>query len=186
MKGKEIITMILALLVVFGTTEAQKKIDKKKVPKVVYSAFGEQYPDAVVQKWEMPDCDCYEDWINQWEAQMSEKYPQDYSSPNSFYVTYKYQDKEQKSIYYRNGEWMQTQTKLKKKSIPASIMAAVNQSEYSDWDVADYAILVEKPSGNGQKEAFYKVFLKGGLKRHILKVNTDGSIIPKEKLFEEE
>jgi len=172
-------------MVAFSTTNAQKKIDKKKVPKVVYSAFGEQYPDAKVEKWELPDCDCYEDWINEWEAQMSEKYPQDYIEPNTFYVTYKYKNKEQKSIYYRNGEWLQTQTKISKENVPGTVMTAVKNSEYSDWKMGDYVILVQKPNGGGDKDLFYKVFLKGGMKRYVLKVKTDGTLVPISQLFEE-
>lgn len=182
MKSKIFWTIVMFFCIVF-VTNAQKLIKEKQVPKVVYSAFGEQYPDAIVVQWEIPDCNCYEDWVSAWETEMSKEYPQEYVDPEAFYVTYKYKNDEKRSVYYKNGQWMQTRSKIHKESLPEPILAAVQDSEYRDWEIADHAFIIETPTADNKVNLYYKVYLKGGVKRHVFRVGVDGKPIPKSPLF---
>ena len=182
MKNRILIIAVVFLATCFASN-AQKKRETNDVPKVVYSAFGEQYPDAQVVQWEMPGSTCYKDWISSWEQGMSEEYPMEYTEPNTFHVTYKYQNNEQRSVYYRDGQWVQTRTKINKESIPEAVMYTVNNLGYGDWDVADYAFLVEKPLEKDRRDVFFKIYLKKGIKRQVMKVNFDGTLKQKNKLY---
>ncbi len=103
MKSKVLMSFMLVFCIVAIGNAQQKKIKEEQVPKVVYSAFGQQYPDATVVQWEVPECDCYEDWVGAWETEMSAEYPQEYEDPDAFYVTFKYKNDERRSIFLQ--EW---------------------------------------------------------------------------------
>ena len=184
MKSKVLMSFMLVFCIVAIGNAQQKKIKEEQVPKVVYSAFGQQYPDATVVQWEVPECDCYEDWVGAWETEMSAEYPQEYEDPDAFYVTFKYKNDERRSIFYKNGQWMQTRSKINKERLPKPILAAVQESEYRDWEIADNAFIIETPTVDGKVDLYYKVYLKGGIKRHVLRVGVDGRPIPKSTLFE--
>ncbi|MDH3710450.1 MAG: PepSY-like domain-containing protein [Cyclobacteriaceae bacterium] len=158
-------------------------VDKDQVPKVVYKSFGTKYPFADKVEWYLPDCDCYDDWKNEWESAMIEPTGKKIEDPDNFYVRFQYKDKTQRSVFYRNGEWMETEIILNTKDLPDLILDAVKNSEYSDWKMADQVVLMERPLADGSVEAIYTVTVKGGLKKRNLKVFADGTLVPKKKLL---
>ena len=155
----------------------------KDVPKVVYKAFGTKYPYADKVEWYLPDCDCYDDWKNEWESMMIEPTGQRLETPDNFYVRFQYKDKTQRSVFYRNGEWIETEIVLNTKDLPDLIINAVKNSQYADWKMPEQVVLMERPQADGSVEAIYTIPLKGGIKKHNLKVNVDGTLVPKKKLL---
>lgn len=164
-----------------------QKMEDKDVPKVVYHAFGEKYPEASVVKWYYPDCNCYEDWVSKWEEEIreGENHEAEMEQPDFFQVAYKYKDKDQRTIYYRNGEWVETRSKISRDELPETIKQAVEQTEYRNWDIGKYVVLVEKPLPGGKTEMFYRLYMKGGLKRHLLKFHPDGTPVAKKRWLTE-
>ena len=159
------------------------KVAEKDVPKVVYKAFGTKYPYADKVEWYLPDCDCYDDWKNEWESRMIQPTGKKIETPDNFYVSFQYKDKTQRSVFYRNGEWIETEIILNTVDLPDLIVDAVKNSQYADWKMPDQVVLMERPLPDGSVEAIYTIPLKGGIKKHNLKVYMDGSLVPKKKLL---
>lgn len=181
--SKETLKVDLDGNIIPSSTFQAGMVNKDQVPKVVYKAFGSKYPYADKVEWYLPDCDCYDDWKNEWESVMIEPTGKKIEDPDNFYVRFQYKDKSQRSIFYRNGEWMETEIIMNTTDLPGLIVDAVKKSQYSDWKMADQVILMERPMADGSIEAIYTITLKGGLKKHNLKVYADGSLVPKKKLL---
>ena len=185
--------LLLGLVMATGivsVTMAQQHgqdLENEDVPKVVYNAFGEKYPEASVVKWYYPDCNCYEDWVSKWEEEIreGEDYKAEMEQPDFFQVAYKYKDKNQRTIYYRNGEWVESRSKIRREELPETIKQAVEKTQYRNWDIGKYVVLVEKPRADGKTEMIYRLYMKGGLKRHLLKFYPDGTLVPKKRWLTE-
>lgn len=95
---KLMIVMVLAVAFI-----SQSCSEGEKAPEAVALAFSQKFPDAQKVKWEMEN-------DTEWEAE------------------FKLNGKEYSANFSTNGEWQETEYRIKEAELPAEILAILNQN----------------------------------------------------------
>lgn len=97
-------------------------------PKEVQSAFSKKFSAVQELKWEQED--------NEWEAE------------------FKLNETEMSASFDNSGKWLETETEVKKKDLPAEIFKAVNL-KFEGWEMEEVE-RIEKPDFKGYEIALEK------------------------------
>ncbi|MBE9492388.1 MAG: PepSY-like domain-containing protein [Bacteroidetes bacterium] len=98
-------------------------------PSAVQKAFDTKYPKAENIKWEQEEA-------NDWEAE------------------FKLDGKEMSAIFDNSGKWLETETEVKKKDLPAEVFKSLS-IEFDGFEI-DEVEFVEKPDFKGYEIALEK------------------------------
>jgi hypothetical protein len=97
-------------------------------PKVVLTAFAKQFKEVQNPEWEQEE--------NEWEAE------------------FKLNGVEMSVSFDNSGNWLETETEVKKKDVPADIFKAVNL-KFDGWEMEEIE-RIEKPDFKGYEIALEK------------------------------
>lgn len=123
-------------------------------PKEVQTAFSKQFKEVQNPKWEQED--------NEWEAE------------------FKVNGTEMSASFDNSGNWLETETEVKKKDVPADIFKAVNL-KFEGWEMEEVE-RIEKPNFKG-----YEIALeKGETETEILVTDSGEITIKKVKVEDDE
>lgn len=126
---------------------------KPTPPKEVEAAFSKKFKEARNPLWEQED--------NEWEAE------------------FKLNGKEMSASFNNLGNWLETETEIKKKDVPVDIFKAVNL-RYSDWEMEEIE-RVEKPDFKG-----YEIELEKGETETEILITDSGEITVKKQEAEDD
>jgi len=96
------IIVLLALVLIAGTSAFAQKIPSEKVPAAVKQAFKKQFAKATSPKWEMENKD-YE-------------------------VHFKLDDTESSANFDATGKWLETETEIKYETLPVAVKAKITKT----------------------------------------------------------
>lgn len=173
---KKLLLLIVAGLFIAFTADAQEvEIAEEQVPRLVYHAFGEKYPNAIATEWSYPNCNCYEEWENKWSEELGIAGEE---APDYFFVTYKYENKDQRTVYYRTGKWVETRIKMQSKEVPENIFAFLEHTKFKDWKLENTAFFIQTALEDGGFDAYYKLTFKNKGKKETVKVDAkEGTLL---------
>jgi hypothetical protein len=97
-------------------------------PREVQAAFSKQFNTVQELKWEQED--------NEWEAE------------------FKSDGTEMSASFDNSGNWLETETEITMKNVPADIIKAVNL-KFNGWEMEEFE-RIEKPDFNGYEIALEK------------------------------
>jgi hypothetical protein len=107
---QKIILLILTIFISYTFTIAQeKKLRESSVPPIVVKKFKSTHSNAILEYWE--------------------------KEGNNYEVHFTVKDKAHESKYSPEGNWIETESPIELKKIPAKVMAGWNKSIYKDWDI---------------------------------------------------
>ena len=108
---------------------------------------------------------------------------EEYVDPDAFYVKHKYNKKEHRSIYYKNSQRLQIRQKINEKSLPQPILVVVENSEYLNWQMADYLFIIGLPHRMGKWICIIRFISKVVLKGMCLELVLMVVLMPKSTLI---
>ncbi len=74
-------------------------------------------------------------------------------------------------IFSRDGEWLRTETELRRSDLPAVVLNALAASQYASWRIDDISCL-ETPAGD-----YYLLEVESGNRESRVKIDTNGTIV---------
>lgn len=120
-----------------------------EVPAVVSKAFSEKYPEAKDAEWE-----------------------QENENETAYEAEFKLNKKEMSAVFSANGTWLQTETEVDEKDLPAAVTAAIKKT-FSAYKIEETELL-ERPN----VPLAYEVELETKDDKEIVVVFTaDGSVL---------
>jgi hypothetical protein len=145
---KKVVVMVVAGLALNFNGVAQNGIDSGNVPEVVKLNFREKYPDVKAETWEI--------------------------SNGLYKAVFAENGKRLEAEFNSHGSYLQIETLLRTKDVPALVLAGLNSTEFEQWEV-DEASFVEK----ADSKAFYKLELKNGANEVELLFDVEGNAVNK-------
>lgn len=148
---------LCALMLVAGMALAQgkKKIDVRSVPKSAQNSFKAKYPGAKVDFWEQEG--------------------------NDYEVMFNWKGTEYEAVFNTEGEWIETETWITEKELPAEVMAALQRSHLENWKIER----IEKVSV-GDDEEFYEIDLKNGEETTEIYYDHNGELLADDRWDDED
>jgi uncharacterized membrane protein YkoI len=119
------------------------------VPQIVQSAFAKRFPSVKNVSWSREDA-------------------------SEFEAEFKNNGKEQSANFDANGNWLETETEIKKSDLPAAVQATLAK-EFAGYKLEE-AELTETSGGTR-----YEVELEKGESRYEVQLSEDGSVVKKEE-----
>lgn len=89
-----------------------------------------------------------------------------------FKAEFKLKDETYRAYYTAEGAWVRTEHNVKKSELPPPVIAALQNSKYGHWKIAD----VEEHA-SPQQASFYRVRVKTETKKAELDLAPDGGIL---------
>lgn len=115
MKSKTLMILPAVVIAIFGLSMILEGIN---VPQLVKDAFAAKYPNAKKVDWEM-------------------------EGPKIYEAEFKLDGKEMSACFKEDGTWVETETEMKVKDLPAAIKAAL-AAQFADYEIEE-AEQLERP-----------------------------------------
>ena len=131
------------MILTFGLTLSAS--GQKEAPEAVKKAFTQKYAAAKSVKWDKESA-------NEWEAE------------------FKLNGKEMTAAYDNSGKWLETETEISEKELPAAVIATLNK-EFSGYKKGEIAI-VENPDMKG-----FEIGLKNGTSAMEIVIDDNGKVL---------
>jgi hypothetical protein len=144
---------ICILFVVFSLFSASS-FSQKSVPENIKKEFVKKYPTAQNVKWGS-------EGDNEWEAE------------------FKMNGKEMSASYDNSGKWLETETEVSSKEIPAAVTASLKK-DYAGYKTGEIS-LIENPEIKG-----YEIALKKGELSLEVILDKNGVVLKKTDVKEED
>lgn len=106
-------TMIFLFGLFLSISTFAQEVGSSRIPADVTKAFEDKYQGAELDEWEFSD----ESGFYQAEFEMDRK--------------------EYEAYFTSDGEWVYTERDIKKSDLPQAVLDAIQNSEYSDWEIDD-------------------------------------------------
>lgn len=149
---KKIVCLFTSMILLgLGLTTTAQTLKESKVPAVVKDSFKKKHPDMYVYEWE------FKKKMQIYEAEFLNK------------------GIKQEAHFTPEGKWLLTKKDIQKKDLPATIVQAIADSKYSNWELDD-AEEQQTPAG-----LLYKVEMEQGKEEVYLYINAAGKIEKTEK-----
>lgn len=177
---KILIIFLICFAIASAYSQNQKQyrsmIENNEVPKEVRKEFKIRYPEAFVKMWYITSITYwYEDYgpsyySNWYQPRTVVVYK--FNQPQNYEVEFFNQGDNSRAIYNRYGQWFETRTQLYQ--LPDEIVAALENSEFSDWKRSEYKERIEAP---GMPGSVYRMQVSKKHLSHIIRINDNGKII---------
>jgi Putative beta-lactamase-inhibitor-like, PepSY-like len=143
--------MLLGLVCLLSSLAHAQKPKEIEVPAAVKTAFAKRFPQAKKVEWSMENASEYE-------------------------AEYELSGTEQASNFDASGNWLVTETEIKKSELPSSVQAAIAKQ------FAGYKIEEPEKGETSDIEMFYEVELAKGKIKYEVQFSPDGKVLKKEEI----
>jgi hypothetical protein len=147
------ISFIAALVLIAAGSNAQK-LQESAVPTEVKSAFAKKFPNARAVKWSK-------------------------ETATEFEAEFKNGSMEQAANFDATGNWVVTETEIKKSDLPADVVKAITK-DFPGYKITEVE-KVEKPDHT----ELFEAKVEKGEKTYVVQVSQQGKILKKEEEKEE-
>jgi hypothetical protein len=131
-----------------------QKLKDTEIPASVKASFTKQFPDVKKVTWSRESAAEYE-------------------------AEFKVKGSEQSANFDNNGDWLETETEIKKSDVPSNVMETVKK-EFPGYEMEEAELTETKDSGS-----YYEFEIEKGGVSYELSVSKDGKIFKKEEKKDE-
>lgn len=159
-----------------GTQKKEhKKIEKKKLPKVVTETFIEEFPVVTEEVWYgYPKFNNEKDWY------FNDPYMYEGENPEYYVVEFTKDNAKHKAVYTKAGKKVAVHKKTKE-ALPKVISEALKKSKYGTWKIANEKEVIFKDSEK-DKIKTYRIVAENGKEKYDLYFSTEGNLLKEHKI----
>jgi hypothetical protein len=150
--------MLFLFLGAASLSACAQKLKDTEVPPSVKASFTKQFPDVKKVAWSKEN-----------DAEYDAEYEAEFKAKGT----------EQSANFDNNGNWLETETELKKSEVPSNIIETVKR-EFPGYEMEEAELTETKDGGT-----YYDLQIEKGEVSYEVAVSKDGKILKKEEKKEE-